>query len=259
MYLLPIKNQRFILMTKIRLILLLLLFEALTSCNSQKDQFPVDKRYWEISDYDNAIRKLNYGYESDEKLPTFDDPETRIIVEKLTDQENFNIVLDDDELGLKHRNEVAKEFFSEWKEMSDIYNALDRKDQYIYDKEMIAVWHFGLALQLKYFRLGNDQIKETAYDPSSSTVKRNINSNVKTLISNYLIYLDEVNNENAYSDKGKVKLAEGIDWYFSELVNLYPNANYSDMKTKAKLILKKSESEEIKSALNQLINLIKSK
>ena len=246
-------------MTKIRLVSIFLISAVIISCNSQTDQFPVDKRYWEISDYDNATRKLNYGYQSDEKLPTFDNPETRIIVEKLTDQENFTIVLNDNELGLKHRNEIAKEFFSEWKEMTDIYNALDRKDQYIYDKEMIAVWHFGLALQLKYFGLGNDQIKETAYDPNSSSVKSSINSNVKTLISNYIIYLDEVNNENAYSEEGKVKLAEGIDKYFSELINLYPNANYSGMKTKAELILKKSESEEIKSALNQLIELIKSK
>ena len=240
----------------IKLISLTLISVALLSCNTEKHKFPLDKRYWDVNDYDKAIRELNFGYESDEKLPTFDDPETRIVVEKLTDQQNFNIVLDDNELGLKHRNEVADKFFRQWKEMIDIYNALDRKDQYIYDKELIAVWHFGLGLQLKYFKLGNDQIKESADDPNSLSVKSNINSNIRSLIKNYIIYLDEVNNEKAFTEIGKVKLAEGIDKYFSELINLYPNANYNAIKTKAELMLKKSESDKIKSSLNQLIELI---
>ena len=243
-------------MTMIKLISLTLISVALLSCNTEKHKFPLDKRYWDVNDYDKAIRELNFGYESDEKLPTFDDPETRIVVEKLTDQQNFNIVLDDNELGLKHRNEVADKFFRQWKEMIDIYNALDRKDQYIYDKELIAVWHFGLGLQLKYFKLGNDQIKESADDPNSLSVKSNINSNIRSLIKNYIIYLDEVNNEKAFTEIGKVKLAEGIDKYFSELINLYPNANYNAIKTKAELMLKKSESDKIKSSLNQLIELI---
>ena len=50
-------------------------------------------------------------------------------------------------------------------------------------------------------------IKESADDPSSSKVKRNLNSNIKTLIGNYTIYLDEINNEKAFSEKGKSKFA----------------------------------------------------
>lgn len=246
-------------MTKIRIILIALIGLIITSCNPEKHKFPLDKRYWDLNDYDDAVLELNYGYEADEKLPTFDDPETRIIVEKLTDQQNFNIVLDDNELGLKHRNEVAEKFFNEWKDMNNIYDALDRKDQYLYDKEMLAVWHFGLGLQLKYFKLGNDQIKENADDPNSSRVKNNINSNVKTLISNYLIYLDEINGEKAFTESGKDKLADGIDKYFPTLIELYPDANYSGMKNKTELLLKKSESDKIKSSLNKLIELIDSK
>ena len=246
-------------MTKIRIILIALISLIITSCNTEKHKFPLDKRYWDLNDYDDAVLELNYGYEADEKLPTFDDPETRIIVEKLTDQQNFNIVLDDNELGLKHRNEVAEKFFNEWKNMNNIYDALDRKDHYLYDKEMLAVWHFGLGLQLKYFKLGNDQIKENADDPNSSRVKNNINSNVKTLISNYLIYLDEINNEKAFTESGKDKLADGIDKYFTALIELYPDANYSGMKNKAELMLKKAESDKIKSSLNKLIELIDSK
>jgi hypothetical protein len=246
-------------MTRIRLILFALLCVTLTNCKTEKHEFPLDKRYWDLNDYDKVVLELNYGYESDEMLPTFDNPETRIIVEKLTDQQNFKVVLDDNELGLKHRNEVAEKLFSEWKGMNNIYNATDRKDQYLYDKEMLAVWHFGLGLQLKYFKLGNDQIKESADDPNSSGVKNNINSNVSTLIKNYLIYLDEINNENAFTEEGKAKLAEGIDKYFPELIGLYPDADYSGMKNKAELMLKKSESDKIKSSLNKLIELINSK
>jgi hypothetical protein len=246
-------------MTKIRIILIALIGFTLISCNTEKHKFPLDKRYWDLNDYDNVVWELNYNYEADEQLPTFDNPETRVIVEKLTDEQNFNIVLDDKELGLKHRNEVAEKFFNEWKDMNNIYDALDRKDQYLYDKEMLAVWHFGLGLQLKYFKLGNDQIKENADDPNSSRVNNNINSNVKTLISNYLIYLDEINNEKAFTESGKDKLADGIDKYFPALIELYPEANYSGMKNKAELMLKKTESNKIKSSLNRLIELIDSK
>lgn len=246
-------------MIKIRIILFAIISITLTNCNTEKHKFPLDKRYWDLNDYDDAVLELNYGYEADEKLPTFDDPQTRIIVEKLTDQQNFNIVLDDNELGLKHRNNVAEKFFNEWKNMNNIYDALDRKDQYLYDKEMLAVWHFGLELQLKYFKLGNDQIKENADDPNSSRVKNNINSNIKTLINNYLIYLDEINNEKAFTESGKDKLADGIDKYFPALIELYPNANYSGMKNKAELMLKKAESDKIKASLNNLIKLIDSK
>lgn len=246
-------------MTKIRIILFALISITLTNCTTEKHEFPLDKRYWDLNDYDKVVLELNYGYEADEKLPTFDDPQTRIIVEKLTDQQNFNIVLDDNELGIKHRNEVAQKFFSEWRNMIKIYDALDRKDQYLYDKEMLAVWHFGLGLQLKYFKLGNAQIRENADDPNSSRVKNNINSNVSTLIKNYLIYLDEINNEKSFTEEGKAKLANGIDKYFPTLIKLYPDANYSGMKNKAELMLKKSESNQIKSSLKNLIELIESK
>lgn len=232
---------------------------TLTNCETEKHKFPLDKRYWDVNDYDDAILELRFGYEDDEKKPTFDNPEQRIIVQKLTDEQNFKIVLEDKELGLKHRNDVATQFFNHWKDMHQIYQATDRKDKYLYDIEMLAVWQYGLSLQLDYFKLGNDQIKESADDPNSSRVKNNINSNIGTLISNYTIYLDEINDENAFTDKGKTKLAEGIDKYFTQLIELYPDANYSGMKKKAELMLKKSEADKIKASLTRLIELIDSK
>jgi len=239
-------------------ILLAIICLTLTNCKTEKHEFPLDKRYWDANDYDGAILELRFGYENDEKKPTFDNPEQRIIVQKLTDEQNFKIVLGDKELGLKHRNNVATEFFKHWQDMRQIYQAIDRKDKYVYDIEMLAVWQYGLSLQLDYFKLGNDQIKESADDPNSSRVKNNINSNIGTLISNYIIYLDEINEEKAFTEKGISKLAEGIDKYFNELIELYPYANYSGMKKKAELMLKKSQSDKIKSSLIKLIESIDS-
>lgn len=243
-------------MTGLKLALLALVCITFSNCKTEKHEFPLDKRYWDLVDYDNVVRELNYGYQTDENLPSFKDPNTRIIVEKLTDHQNFNIVLEDHELGLKHRNNVAEKFFREWQDMGKIYLAIDRKDKYLYDLEMLAVWHFGLDLQLKYFKLGNDEIQESADDPNSSKVKNTINSNVNTLIKNYLIYLDLINDEKSFSEKGKEQLAQGIDRYFLRLIELYPNANYGGMKNKAELMLKKSESTEIKTSLKKLIKLI---
>ncbi|MBC2845184.1 hypothetical protein [Winogradskyella flava] len=246
-------------MTKTKYILIALVLITFTNCKTEKNEYPLDKRYWDTKDYKDVILNLRFGYEDDEKKPTFDNPEQRIIVEKLTDEHNFKIVLKDNELGIKHRNAVATEFFERWKDMHQIYQATDRKDMYVYDIEMLAVWQYGLSLQLDYFKLGNEEILESADDPNSARVKNVINSNIRTLIDNYVIYLDEIKEEKAFSDKGKTKLADGIDKYFTQLIELYPDANYSGMKKKAELMFKKSESDKIKSSLTKLIELIDSK
>ena len=85
--------------------------------------------------------------------------------------------------------------------MNDIYSQIDRKDIYVYEKERIEVFNFGLALQLRYFKLGNEEIKQKSDDPNSSNVTQTVNSNVNTLIGNYMFYLDEINNEKSYSNQ----------------------------------------------------------
>ncbi|WP_299119611.1 hypothetical protein [uncultured Tenacibaculum sp.] len=246
-------------MKRINYILYLSITLLLINCSNEKNQFPTDKRYWDVNDYDEVVRTLRFGYESDEKLPNFKDPKTRIVVEKLTDEKNYKVILDDKKLGLKHKNKVAEKFFNKWKDMTRIYESTDRRDMYLYDQELLATWHFGLGLQLRYFKLGNDNIKENADDPNSKTVENNINSNINTLIKNYLIYLDQINNENSFTEEGKSKLAKGIDSYFTQLITLYPNADYSKMRHKSELMLKKANSNKIKSSLNKLIAMIDSK
>lgn len=243
--------------TNILLFTLSILFFA-TSCKTE-NKFPTEKKYWDTDDYDNVVRELRFGTKPDEKLPTFDDAETKIIVEKLTDQENFKVVLDDKELGLKHKNEIGEKFFKIWQDMSEIYSAIDRKDIYVYEKERIEVFNFGLALQLRYFKLGNDEIKQKSDDPNASNVSETVNSNVNTLIGNYMFYLDEINNEKSYSNLGLDLIAEGIDKYFADLVNLYPNSYYDNLKEKIVLLSNKTKSENIKNSLLKLQKLIESK
>jgi len=246
-------------MTRINLFLFSLLALLLTSCGSNDMNFPVEKRYWDHLDYADATRELKYGYEKDEKLPSFKDPETRIIVEKYTDPQNFNVVLDDAELGLKHRNNMASKFFERWRDMTTVYRATDRKDNYLYEEELLKVEHFGMGLQLKYFKLGNDVILNNADDPNSKTVQNNINSNIDTLIENFNLYLDEIDDEKAFSEEGKALFAQGIDIYFPKLVAQNPDAKYSGMLRKIELMHKKSESQKIKTALTNVKNLIDSK
>ena len=229
---------------------------VLVSCEKKDSAFPIEKRYWTVEDYENAIQEIKYGTDSEEKTPKLSDPETKAIVEKLTDEENFNVVLDDNQLGLKHKNEVAQGFFNVWRDMMGIYSVMDRQDKYTYEMEHINCYKFGLGLQLKYFKLGNDNIIENADDKNDSPTISNVNSNINAMVSNYENYLDEINTENALSENGRNAYAEGIDKYFSELLKLYPNANYSSMKTKIELMLIKTKSPSIVAALNKIKSLI---
>ncbi len=240
-------------------LLLLIIVVTLASCETKKYKFPIDKRFWTPNDYVTIVRQLKYGYKPDQKLPTFDDPETRIIIEKLTDQQNFKVVLTDSELGLNYKNDFASSFFERWRDMNGIYDAVDKKDKYLYEKEMLSVWQFGLKLQLYYFKFGNDKIIQEADDPESRQTKNNVLSNINTLINNYSIYLDEINRERYFSETGLALLANGIDTYFTELVKLYPEGDYEKMLQKIDLMIKKSDSEAIKKSLNMLKKLVTSR
>ena len=246
-------------MKKNSLILLLISSIFFINCDKKESTFPIDKKYWTVEDYKDVIGELQFGENREENLPTLDNPENKIIIEKLIDQENFKVVLDDEELGIKHKNEVGKGFFDVWNNMNQIYSARDKTDKFVYENEMIEIFNFGLSLQLKYFKLGNDEIKENSDDPNSSNVQNITRSNVDTLVKNYLFYLDEINDEKSYSDNGISKIADGIDTYFIELVNQNPNADYQDMIDKISLLEKKSKSEKLRNSLKNLLELINTK
>lgn len=240
------------------LVILSILSLFIFSCQEEQ-KYPTDKKYWTIPDYENVIRKLKYGIKADEKLPTFDNPETSLVLEKLTDEENFKVVLDDKQLGLKHKSEVAKQFFDVWKGMSSIYTATDRTDKYVYEREFVEIENFGLELEIKYFKLGNDEILEKVDNPNATNVTETVNSNINTLVNNMMIYLDEINKEKSYSNVGLDLIASGIDKNFTELLNVYPNFNYDKLLEKVDLMLNKTKSENIKQSLTKLKALIESK
>lgn len=240
-----------------KIFFLSLLFLSLIGCK-EESKFPLDKKYWDVEDYDYVIREIKFA-NPDEKMPTFDDPETKLIIEKFTDEENYKVVLDDNQLGLKHRSEIGQQFFNKWRDMVTIYNATDRTDKYLYEREYLEVYNFGLGLQIKYFKLGNEEIIERADDPNSLSVQNTVNSNTETLVNNMILYLNEINNEKAYTNTGLDLLANGIDENFTELVNTYPNYNYGNLLEKIDLMLKKTKSENIKKSLEKLKTLIESK
>src|SRR5690606_16037800 len=238
-------------------LVILILF---SNCETKTHDFPpLDKRYWTVEDFENAVNEIMYNYKPEEELPTFNNPETAPILNKVLDTENFKIILNDEELGLKYKNEIGERFFQSWRNISNRYSDLDRKDKYVNEDEHIAVNNFGLELQLYYFKIGNEEIISSTEDPNSNNVKDVVNSNVNTLISNFILHLDEINNENSYSQEGKKQLAERIDTYFSKVVNEYPNSNFDNLKRKSELFIKKTNSSESKESLEKLIKLIESK
>ncbi|WP_104734732.1 hypothetical protein [Hanstruepera ponticola] len=243
-------------MSKIKIVLFSIICLLILNCNNNESEFPLDKRYWDAMDYSNAIRTIKLNYTTKETLPTFSDSQTRPIIEKLTDEQNYLVVLNDRELGLKHRSNVATDFFNRWRDMSSIYFIRDRKDNFIYEEEYLKVFHFGLGLQIMYFKIGNEEILERVDDPDAYQTKKVIRSNAQTIVNNFNHYLDEINDENSYSEKGIFLFCDGIDKYFPKLINEFPEADYSGMIKKIDLMDKKSNSQKVKESLTKLKDLI---
>jgi hypothetical protein len=238
---------------------LLIISIIFISCSENKSKYPLEKPYWTPSDYNSVINTIKYLDNPEEGFPTLDNPETRLIVEKLTDENNYLVVVNDNELGLKHKNEIASDFFEKYRNMSSIYYVRDRKDNFIYEKEMLSVYSYGLGLQLQYFKIGNEEIAQDSDDPNSDHVKNVINSNVLTLINNYNNFIDLMNEEKSFSEEGLAKYSEIIDKHFLTLVNSYPEANYYNLKNKINLIEKKVLSNKVKQSLQNVQKLIDKK
>lgn len=94
------------------------------------------------------------------------------------------------------------------------------------------------------------------HSPDSEKIQDIIKSNETTVVKNFNVFLDQVNNERAYGEYASL-LAGGINENFPKLIKSFPNANYSSMKAKAELMLKKAQNEELKAALVSLIEQLK--
>ncbi|NER18408.1 hypothetical protein [Spongiivirga citrea] len=239
-----------------RVISLLLCLLILVSCE-EKSKYPVDKRYWTPEDYHSVLLNSLYKNNEEDKTPSFNDPETRIVVEKLMDHSNYLIVLDDNELGLKYRSEVAQKFFDEWKDLYKLYNVTDRKDQYKYEKEFLSAVDFGLGLQIKYFKLGNDNIIKNSSNPKESRIQNILKDNEQIVVVNFENQLELINEESVFSKEGLDKLNSIYDEHFVNLHNTFPSARYSSLVTKMELLKEKCTSEKIRKTLDELITKMK--
>ncbi|WP_299679547.1 hypothetical protein [uncultured Tenacibaculum sp.] len=226
------------------------------SCSTEKHNFPVNKEYWDVNDYDKVIFDLRYAYEGNETKPTFDNPEQRIVLEKLTNPQNYRVLLDNNKLNFNQKNKIASDFLSQWKDMNQIYNITDSSDKFLYGKEMLEIWQFGLGLQLAAFDIEFDQVLANSKDVKDEELDDKIKSRIKKLMINYGKYLNLAAKENAFYEKEKETYANGINTYFKELIQVYPDADYERLLNKATSVLEKAKSSTIKKPLKNLIALI---
>ena len=54
------------------LIIIFVSFFFMTSCKEEK-KYPIEKKYWEVADYEDVYTDLKFGRNPDEKLPITDD------------------------------------------------------------------------------------------------------------------------------------------------------------------------------------------
>lgn len=234
-----------------------LLFCAAASCTKDPlSEYPMEKRYWTPEDYDQVIRKIHYTTPDGQRFPEFSNSVTAPVIKKLVDHQNFLVVLEDEKLGLSHRSNVAQQFFDEYKDLVDAYYKTNREDKFVYGDELIASHKFGLELQIHYFKLGNESIKQEADDPDSKSTLSTLRSNEETIFKNFNNYLDFVNKESYFTDDQLKSYSDGIDLYFQRLYSAFPDANRAINLKKAQLMYEKSENEQVQLALKKLISNI---
>jgi hypothetical protein len=192
-------------------------------------------------------------------MPGYSNPSKTPIFLKLIDVNNFKVVLDDTVLGIKHRSEFSQKMFEKYRELYSTYTLLDNQDKYVYSNELVEIINFGLQLQISYFKLGNEKIVKEADNPKSPEIINLLRMNGQTIVDNFCLDLDVVNRESAYSAEALVKYAAGMDANFKKLMEIFPNSDYAGMLAKAKLMLAKAQTKEVKASLTNLIGAIELK
>lgn len=227
------------------------------SCGSKlPDSYNMEKRYWDVDDYKKAIRYMKYSLNKEEGYPRLSDPVTAPVFEKLVDKQNVSVVLEDEQLGWTHRNNVAEDFFSITKDLKRIYRAIDIQDDYLYGEELVHVTDFTLHTQLLYFKIGEDKILAEALDPNDRSIKSIIRINTQTLISNFVIDLELLAEEEAFDPDTFQDLAQVIKSNFELLIESYPTADYQPIIKTAKLVIAKTKSPNLHKSLNEMIEMV---
>jgi len=250
------------LMSKFFYSFLILLTVTISGCGSPPvDTFHLQKKYWDEADYDNIIGIIQYvnGNSGTDKLPCYAVAASKPAFIKMVDVENFKVVLDDTTLGLTFRNGFAKKMFGYYEAMVDPYRVLDREDKFVYPRELAEILNFGMEFQFSYFKIGNENVKKVADKPNSQEVTDMIKSNIQTLIGNFNVDLGFVRHEKAFNAEALEIFAKGLDKYIRQLMTEFPDADYTNMLAKAKLMQEKAETPVMKSTLATLIELLDAK
>ncbi|MEI6123293.1 MAG: hypothetical protein WCQ95_06655 [Bacteroidota bacterium] len=247
-------------MKTIKKILFLLSAALLFGCGSKlPESYHMDKKYWDTKDYEEAINYIKYTAPKEEGYPRLSDPKTAQVFMKLTDKQNVSIVLEDNQLGLKHKSEVAKEFFSIAKDILDIYKDVDNKDKFLYPMELVKSIEFFLHTQLLYFKVGNDAIIKESMNPNDAETIQVIKMNEQTVVDNFNIHIEFLTNEDAFDDASINEYATVIDVYYDKLLKEFPKADYTSIRNTSTAMLAKVKSAKLKKSLENLIEKINTK
>ena len=113
---------------------------VLFACNSNDvaETYRLDKKFWDVKDYENAIRNIKYT-KQDEKKPCYSVPDKAAVFRKMVDKSNISVVVEDKELGLSHRSEFASQMFNQYRDLADVYLETDREDKYVYPLEVADI------------------------------------------------------------------------------------------------------------------------
>lgn len=239
------------------LILVVVLF---FSCSSKlPESFHMNKRFWDISDYQAAINQIRYATPKEEGYPRLSDPLTSPVFRKLVDKQNVSVILEDKQLGVKHKNQVAQEFFDVSREIIEIYQAIDIQDKFVYPQELVKAIEFGLHTQILYFKVGNDEIIKDAINPEASEIKSLVTHNEQIIANNFNNYITFLTKADALNDTAIKEYSEMINVYFTKLIKEFPSADYSTIKNTAKTIIIKVKSSVLKKSLEDLVVKIDNK
>lgn len=228
-----------------------------SGCGSDPNEgYHIEKRYWDAADYHNALSIIQFRNQGPVKLPCYSIPAQTPIFRKLVDVNNFKVIMEDNELGLDFREKYSQEMFDNCRELSQLYQARDNQDKFIYSKELAEIMNFHKEFQISYFKLGNEKIKKEADDPNAPDVIKIVRLNEQTLVDNYTNNLDFIKYEKGFSDEALAIYVAGVDKYFKQLISDFPDSDYTAMLTKATLMQQKAEATIVKSMLTNLIVLL---
>lgn len=213
----------------------------------------MDKRYWDLEDYESAVREIRYRIEDPSALPRFSDPLTGPVITKLVDKQNVAVILEDETLGLDFRQEQAEGFFHATGDLTESYRVMDKQDKFIYPKELVELIDFNLYVQLLYFKLGNESIIKDAVNPESSEVARVVGRNAQIVVDNFEIYIKLLAKQGALDDAALRQYAQIINDRYSELIETFPSSSYAGITASAESVSKKVNNPALESALKAFV------